>query len=138
MHFPRLEPLRYEEAVRFHGHDGPFLALGYRFGETALRTFATDSIKGITTSVTIPMRTPYSCFIDGLQCAACTTMGKRNVFAENTDAEEIFVEVTKGEERARFRMTERAIDICRNTGDLAKAVALIFSENPENLWERVD
>ena len=138
MHFPRLEPLRYEEAIRFHGHNGPFLALGYRFGENALRTFATDSIKGITTSVTIPMRTPYSCFIDGLQCAACTTMGKRNVFAENIDSEEISVVVKKGEECARFRITARAIDICRNTGDLEKAVSIIFSEDVETLWERVD
>jgi len=138
MKYPRIKPLTYQEAIRFHGHEGPFLALGYRFGSYLIDEFKSESIKGLAIHITIPMRTPYSCFIDGVQCSACTTMGKRNLSAEESGGESIGARVSRGEETAVFAMTEKAIDICRNSPNMETAVKAIFENSPEYLWNRIE
>ncbi|HDR91478.1 MAG TPA: hypothetical protein ENN75_04435 [candidate division Zixibacteria bacterium] len=138
MKYPRIKPLTYDEAVRFHGHEGPFLALGYRFGSYLLDKFKSESIKGIAVHITIPLRTPYSCFIDGVQCSACTTMGKRNLSAEESCDESIGAQISNGEETANYAMTPKAIDICRNSPSMETAVKAIFESSSEDLWDRID
>ncbi|MGC9314161.1 MAG: formylmethanofuran dehydrogenase subunit E family protein [bacterium] len=138
MKYPRIEPLSYAEAIRFHGHEGPFLALGYRFGSFLLDEFKSESIKGIAVHISIPLRTPYSCFIDGVQCSACTTMGKRNLSAEEAGEEAISARVSRGDETANYVMTAKAIGICRNSPDMVTAIKAVFDSSPDDLWERVN
>lgn len=71
--------LNYEEAVRFHGHNGPFLAMGYRIGQFANRRLMPKKIMDMSCVVKSPMRRPFTCVVDGIQCATNCTFGKGNV-----------------------------------------------------------
>ena len=55
-----------KDAVRLHGHLGPFLVIGVRMGKLAERTLEHSSDKDIKFQVTIrvPQTTPFSCTID--------------------------------------------------------------------------
>ena len=71
--------LSYEEAVRFHGHNGPFLAMGYRMGQFANRRLMSKRIMDMSCVVNVPIRKPFTCVVDGIQCATNCTFGKGNV-----------------------------------------------------------
>jgi formylmethanofuran dehydrogenase subunit E len=65
-------------AARFHGHLGPWLALGLKAGLRARRELGASPFE-LTACVFCPARTPYSCFIDGVQVGSGCTLGKGNV-----------------------------------------------------------
>lgn len=64
-------------AARFHGHLGPWLVLGLRAGIRARRLGGSPLSRRAV--VWCPAKTPYSCFIDGIQFAAGCTLGKANI-----------------------------------------------------------
>ncbi|HTW92170.1 MAG TPA: formylmethanofuran dehydrogenase subunit E family protein [bacterium] len=65
-------------AARFHGHLGPWLALGLKAGLRARRELGASPFE-LTAHVFCPARTPYSCFIDGVQVGSGCTLGKGNI-----------------------------------------------------------
>jgi len=65
-------------AALFHGHLGPWLALGLRAGDFAARALDADPFH-LRARVFCPGRTPYTCFIDGVQAGSGCTMGKGNI-----------------------------------------------------------
>lgn len=67
-----------KEAVRFHGHLGPFLVLGLKAGLFANKVLGKDYFKTRAIVETEP-KPPCSCFVDGVQVATGCTMGKRNI-----------------------------------------------------------
>ena len=79
----RPRPLSYSETVRFHGHDGPFLALGYRLGKFLMRLLKPRGIMDLKITVKTKMKKPYTCILDGLQCATFATLGKGNLAAKH-------------------------------------------------------
>lgn len=66
-------------ACQFHGHLGPYLALGVRMGQYALRALNARKYFGIRVIAFCPPRPPASCLVDGLQVATGATYGKRNI-----------------------------------------------------------
>ncbi|MCS7187407.1 MAG: formylmethanofuran dehydrogenase subunit E family protein [Armatimonadetes bacterium] len=79
-----------EAAIKFHGHFGPFLALGLRLGEFALTHLKARKHFGIKVTVHCPPQPPPSCLVDGLQVSTGATYGKRNI--ELIPSEEIVVQ----------------------------------------------
>lgn len=79
-----------EAAIKFHGHFGPFLALGLRLGEFALTHLKARKHFGIKVKVHCPPQPPPSCLVDGLQVSTGATYGKRNI--ELIPSEEIVVQ----------------------------------------------
>jgi formylmethanofuran dehydrogenase subunit E len=71
--------LSFQDTISFHGHNGPFLAIGYRAGRYAMDKLKPEYIKDISCCVNIIGRTPYTCIIDGIQCATFCTTGKSNL-----------------------------------------------------------
>jgi formylmethanofuran dehydrogenase subunit E len=65
-------------AARFHGHLGPWLALGLKAGLHARRKLRATPFT-LTAKVFCPSRTPYTCFIDGIQFGCGCTLGKGNI-----------------------------------------------------------
>lgn len=65
--------------VRFHGHPGPFLALGIRMGLLALRLLGSKGYQGITAEVETGTKPPLSCLVDGVQVSTGCTAGKGNL-----------------------------------------------------------
>jgi len=64
--------------TRFHGHPGPFLALGIRMGLLALRILESPGFEGITAEVEAGTK-PLSCLADGIQVSTGCTAGKGNL-----------------------------------------------------------
>jgi formylmethanofuran dehydrogenase subunit E len=79
-------------AGRFHGHIGPFLAVGLRMGQVANERLgrAPMDMKAV---VWVEGRPPRSCVVDGIQYATGCTLGKGTITIE-TDASKVAARFT--------------------------------------------
>lgn len=136
MEFKRPKPLTYAETVRFHGHDGPFLALGYRLGRHLLEELKPNGIMGLHLTVRVTLEKPYTCILDGLQCATLATYGKRNIKAVQSRSGHISVDVQAGPRRLTYRMASAAWTLCMNQKDLVKAACRVRRAPLDDLWFR--
>lgn len=79
-----------KEAVRFHGHMGPFLVLGFKMGLLAKKILNCDPFTA-TAEIHTGKRPPSSCILDGIQFTSGCTLGKGNIrLEEDTDIYGIF------------------------------------------------
>ncbi|NMC59120.1 MAG: hypothetical protein GYA51_07030 [Candidatus Methanofastidiosa archaeon] len=62
----------------FHGHLGPYLVLGAKMGLYAKKTLSTSPFE-ISAEITMPLKPPLSCTIDGIQFTSGATTGKANL-----------------------------------------------------------
>ena len=67
------------EAVKFHGHLGPYLVLGLITGELALKRLSCKKYFDLEVKVRGANKKPKSCLIDGLQLSTGATYGKGNI-----------------------------------------------------------
>jgi formylmethanofuran dehydrogenase subunit E len=77
-----------EKAAGFHGHLGPFLVIGVRIGSLAekiLNVNAGESSK-LRVTARLPLLTPFSCIIDGIQATTQCTVGNQKLRIENSQA----------------------------------------------------
>ena len=74
------------DAVKLHGHLGPFLVIGVRMGTIANRilTRAHNENDALQVTVRVPLRTPYSCVLDGLQSTTKCTIGNQKLKVEDS------------------------------------------------------
>ena len=68
-----------KEAVKFHGHLGPYLVLGLLAGRLGLKKTAAKKYFGLDVLVYGVGKKPKSCLIDGLQLSTGSTYGKGNI-----------------------------------------------------------
>jgi formylmethanofuran dehydrogenase subunit E len=78
-----------EKAAEFHGHLGPFLVIGVRMGKTVERALNpnTGDKSKLEAAAKIPLLTPISCIIDGIQATTCCTVGNQRLKIENSKKE---------------------------------------------------
>jgi formylmethanofuran dehydrogenase subunit E len=78
-----------ENAVRLHGHLGPFLAIGVRMGKLAERLLKQDAKTRIKFQIAIkvPLQVPFSCTIDGIQATTNCTIGNQRLTVMNSQKE---------------------------------------------------
>jgi len=75
-------------AVELHGHLGPFLILGVRMGEIAEKLLKTrPEKKELKVTAKIPLLTPFSCILDGIQATTKCTIGNQKLKIENSQRE---------------------------------------------------
>jgi formylmethanofuran dehydrogenase subunit E len=67
------------EAIKFHGHLGPYLILGILAGELSLKKVGAKKYFGLEVKVYGADQKPKSCLIDGLQLSTGATFGKGNI-----------------------------------------------------------
>src|SRR4030042_832249 len=79
-----------EEAIKFHGHLGPYLTLGILAGELAINKLRCKKYFGLEVKVWGANQKPESCLIDGLQLSTGATYGKGNI--EKLDGSAIKIE----------------------------------------------
>lgn len=130
----RPRKLNYRETVRFHGHDGPFLALGYRLGIYLVRELKPKGIMDLKITVKTMVKKPYTCLVDGLQCATFATLGKGNLILKNFPDGSIVIEAQKGRRVKKCVMTDRAREICFAARDLAKSARSILRMPVKEMW----
>jgi formylmethanofuran dehydrogenase subunit E len=68
-----------ERAIEFHGHDGPYMAIGLRMGLAALKMLDCKGWFDLECEVRLNWSPPDSCVIDGIQSSTGCTMGKKNI-----------------------------------------------------------
>lgn len=101
-----IESSLLDEAVRFHGHLGPFLVLGLKAGLFANKVLGKDPFK-TKAIVETKLKPPYSCFVDGIQVATGCTMGKGNI--EVKDGESISIKFAKDSSVLEMRVKREVL-----------------------------
>jgi formylmethanofuran dehydrogenase subunit E len=101
-----------DDAVRLHGHLGPFLVIGVRMGKLAERTLRHDSDKDIKFQVTIrvPQTTPFSCTIDGIQSTTRCTIGNQKLKVEKSEEISGSFEVRSPKQELRINVKPKIIE----------------------------
>lgn len=132
-----MDRLSYEEAVRFHGHDGPFLAIGYRAGEYAVGQLRPEGIMDLNSQVEAIDSKPYVCVMDGIQCATPCTVGKGNLLFERTT--EKCIKITLGNRKTSriigLTLKVEVLDRALKAADLRREAEWIRSIPVESLFE---
>lgn len=136
MELKKPKPLSYAETVRFHGHDGPFLALGYRLGRHLVKEFKPKGIMGLRILLRAKIEKPYSCILDGLQCSTLATFGKGNISAVRCRSGCIIVVVQAGRRKLTYRMTPYSWSLCLHQKDLKEAARKVLRAPMGELWCR--
>jgi formylmethanofuran dehydrogenase subunit E len=74
------------DAVELHGHLGPFLVIGVRIGRAAKQILNSENQgKGeLYASVEVPLQTPFSCILDGVQSITHCTIGNQRLRVEKS------------------------------------------------------
>jgi len=78
-----------EKAADLHGHLGPFVVIGVRMGKIAKRILnSTDSENdALQVTAEVPLLTPFSCVLDGIQIVTQCTMGNQKLRIKNSQKE---------------------------------------------------
>jgi formylmethanofuran dehydrogenase subunit E len=91
-----------KKAAGFHGHLGPFLVIGVRIGsltEKILNVNAEESTK-LRVTARLPLLTPFSCIIDGIQATTQCTVGNQKLRIENSQAKIIVYSEQQNSDKA--------------------------------------
>jgi len=75
-----------EKAAEFHGHLGPFLAIGVRLGLVGLKKIGQQEDDQLIIDVSLPLHVPFSCIIDGLQVTTQCTVGNQKLSLKDSDS----------------------------------------------------
>ncbi|MBX5329112.1 MAG: formylmethanofuran dehydrogenase subunit E family protein [Candidatus Bathyarchaeota archaeon] len=78
-----------EDAEKLHGHLGPFLVIGVKMGILAEKILTTKRNKNVKLQVYVklPLLTPFSCILDGIQTTTKCTIGNQKLKVENSQKE---------------------------------------------------
>jgi len=68
-----------ERAKEVCGHAGPYLAIGLRMGERALKRLGSEKYTGMMIQAECIPKVPYCFLVDGLQLSTGCTFGNRNI-----------------------------------------------------------
>jgi formylmethanofuran dehydrogenase subunit E len=88
------------EAVKFHGHLGPYLVLGILAGELAIKKLGCKKHFGLMVKVRGATKKPKSCLVDGLQLSTGATYGKGNI--HKLDGRKIKIEFCNSNNNKKF------------------------------------
>ena len=69
------------DAAKLHGHLGPFLVIGVRIGIAARKSLKLENHENgkAWALVEVPLRTPFSCTLDGIQATTHCTIGNQRL-----------------------------------------------------------
>ncbi|MCW5943400.1 MAG: formylmethanofuran dehydrogenase subunit E family protein [Fimbriimonadaceae bacterium] len=98
------EPVQWEGPRRFHGHLGPWLALGIRLGQEGLRRVEAQGHFDVIVEATCHLGVPVSCLLDGLQWGTGATTGKRNLLVHEGSPATVRIENSETHASVRFHL----------------------------------
>lgn len=133
---PTEEEQTLKEAKKFHGHLGPYLALGLKAGLLARERLHAEH-KRLSVRVTLKLERPVSCFLDGIQVSSGCTLGKGNITAK--DGEGITASFTAEDSKVTLKARSSLISWIQNLKvtkqneeDISRQIML---KKPEELFE---
>jgi len=116
-----------DDAVRFHGHRGPFLILGLKAGLFANEVLGKDYFK-TRAIIETDLNPPCSCFVDGVQFATGCTMGKGNI--ELKKGRSLSVIFIKDDKKLKLTLKDDILESLKKTSSKkeSKKTALSLSK----------
>ncbi len=117
-------------SIYFHGHLGPFLVLGLRAGLLANKLIGRNPLSNLA-RVRLPLKKPYSCFLDGIQISTGCTLGKLNIVALNDS--EIVVEI---QSNSRLLVINVRKSIIKEIMENLKSISA--EKEAEKIWKYKD
>jgi len=105
-----------EKAADLHGHLGPFLVIGVRIGILAKGILKASAVENNKLQVTakLPLLTPFSCIIDGIQATTQCTVGNQKLRIENSQAQIIVHFQQNSDNALRIQVNPKVIDKLKN------------------------
>jgi formylmethanofuran dehydrogenase subunit E len=120
----------------FHGHLGPFAALGYRMGQVANRILGTEPF-GKSARALTGTAPPVSCLIDGVQLSSGCTLGKGNMEVEDVSGAQVIFTDNDGKYitvAVKQHILDRINDECSKENEEALAAEL-YSLGDDELFD---
>lgn len=123
-----------ERAATFHGHLGPYLALGLKMGLLGKNLLQGDpfSIRAVIHTMKTP---PRSCILDGIQFSSGCTLGKGNISVEEDD--EIYGIFFKDSHRIEIRVKPHIIQNLKEISSdyLEEHARSLFTAEDEEIFD---
>ena len=138
MRYRRLSQISLKEAVKFHGHLGPYLVLGLRAGELALKKLGCKRYFGLKVKVWGATEKPKSCLIDGLQLSTGATYGKGNIEKNHAERIRMLFSCTKAHKKITMvptRHVTEKLETLSSHYDSKMYAKLLYRSNPRGLFE---
>jgi len=128
--------LSLEDAGAFHGHLGPFLVIGYRVGRYIVEKLEPIDEFDLFISVAIPLKTPYSCILDGIQCSTKCTLGKWNINWQESNEFLIKAKNRNTGKILKVWLNKEVIEEAENCQDIAGLARILKEVSISEIVER--
>jgi formylmethanofuran dehydrogenase subunit E len=109
--------LEIRNAEKLHGHLGPFLVIGVRIGSLAKKILNVNAGENnkLRATARLPLLTPFSCILDGIQATTQCTVGNQKLRTENSKAKIIvYFEQQNLDKALRIHVNPKIIDWLKN------------------------
>jgi len=128
--------LSYGETIKFHGHDGPLLALGYRAGKLAVEELKPEGIMGMECTIETTNKKPFICVVDGVQTSTYCTFGKGILKFVDTNDEKVKISFRNGKNNKKIEITmkDKIVERALKAKDLKKEVDWISGQPDSSLF----
>ncbi|MFA5116274.1 MAG: FmdE family protein [Candidatus Omnitrophota bacterium] len=126
-----------KEAIKFHGHLGPYLVLGLLAGELALKKLKAGKHFGIEVKVWGADQRPKSCFIDGLQLSTGATYGKGNIGKSRAKNIRVLLSCSKNNKKVTLSFKEdlvKRLNALKGHHDSEACAARLYQTDPLELF----
>ncbi len=126
-----------KEAVKFHGHLGPYLVLGILSGELALKRLKCSKHFGLEVRVYGTNKKPKSCLIDGLQISTGATYGKGNIQKIKDDKIKVLFYNLKNKKKIGISLREDLLEELNNLKTHRESEIFakkLYKSNPLNIF----
>lgn len=129
--------LSYKEAVKLHGSNGPFLAIGYQAGLYAMKLLKPETIMDLACEIEVLPKKPFTCIIDGIQASSCCTIGKGNLIVNSSDSMLALIkfENRRTKEFVKLKVKKKIWERALSAQDLSKEASTLCKLKPEELFE---
>ena len=120
-----------------HGHLGPFLVIGVRMGEAAIKTLklSDEERHGLLANVKVPLHPPFSCLLDGIQVSTTCTIGNQRLQIKNSKTIQATFTRQKDAKKVKITLTQNLseqLEQKQKQDKLDEAFAWELAELPEN------
>lgn len=130
--------LSIKNAENLHGHLGPFLVIGVKMARLAMKELKANEAKPLDMQVfaKLPLITPFSCILDGIQATTQCTVGNRKLRVKSSDNSITAIFKLKGQGKAiKIHVKPRLVEELRSQllkGVPNEKLAWIIAAKPED------
>ncbi|MFH1413419.1 MAG: formylmethanofuran dehydrogenase subunit E family protein [Candidatus Omnitrophota bacterium] len=133
----RNRKIKLTEAIRFHGHLGPYLVLGLKAGDLALKKLKCKKYFRLTVKVWGASDKPKSCLVDGLQLSTGATYGKGNITKLNGSIIKLVVKDSDNSQKIVLTLKEglvKELKVARTHRDSESLALRIYKASNSKLF----